>query len=66
MLVFISQILSPFLLRRLKTDVDLQIPPKKELLVYCPMSKLQEQLYRATVDRTIASILGLEKEVCYH
>jgi len=61
-LSMLHQILSPFLLRRLKSDVDLQIPPKKELLVYCPMSKTQEQLYRATVDRTIANILGLERE----
>ena len=28
------------------------------------MSKMQEELYRATVDRTIASILGLEQKVC--
>lgn len=40
--------------------MDLEIPPKKELLVYCPMSKRQEELYRATVDRSIALILGLE------
>jgi len=59
----LHQILSPFLLRRLKTDVDLQIPPKKELLVYCPMSKMQIELYRATVERTITTLLGLDSEV---
>ncbi|XP_057369062.1 lymphoid-specific helicase-like [Daphnia carinata] len=61
-LSMLHQILSPFLLRRLKTDVDLQIPKKKELLVYCPMSKLQDELYRATVDRSIAFLLGGQEE----
>lgn len=61
-LSMLHQILSPFLLRRLKTDVDLQIPKKKELLVYCPMSKLQDELYRATVDHSILFLLGEPNE----
>ncbi|EFX69988.1 hypothetical protein DAPPUDRAFT_202549 [Daphnia pulex] len=59
-LSMLHQILSPFLLRRLKTDVDLEIPKKKELIVYCPMSKIQDELYRATVDKTIAFVIGAE------
>ncbi|XP_046457073.1 lymphoid-specific helicase-like [Daphnia pulex] len=59
-LSMLHQILSPFLLRRLKTDVDLEIPKKKELIVYCPMSKIQDELYRATIDKTIAFVLGAE------
>ena len=47
------QILTPFMLRRVKTDVDLMIPPKKELIVYAPMTKEQQEFYTATVDRTI-------------
>ena len=47
----LHQILTPFLLRRVKADVDLKIPPKKELLVYCPMSKKQREFYEATINR---------------
>jgi len=61
-----AQILSPFLLRRVKTDVDLQIPPKKELLVYCPMSPFQQELYRATVDKTIADLVGANVSFLSH
>lgn len=49
----LHQILTPFMLRRVKTDVDIQIPPKKELLVYAPLSQLQHDLYESTVDKTI-------------
>ncbi|XP_060582151.1 lymphocyte-specific helicase-like isoform X2 [Ruditapes philippinarum] len=49
----LHQILTPFMLRRLKTDVDLEIPPKKELIVYCPLTALQKDLYETTVNRSI-------------
>ncbi|XP_045596634.1 lymphocyte-specific helicase [Procambarus clarkii] len=45
----LMKILSPFLLRRVKKDVDIDIPPKKELLVYTPMTPLQVKLYEATL-----------------
>jgi len=54
----LHQVLSPFLLRRVKMDVDLKIPPKKELLVYCPMSSEQHEFYSATVNKTIATLVG--------
>jgi ATP-dependent DNA helicase len=44
-------------LRRVKADVDLKIPPKKEVLVYCPMTAKQHQLYEATVNKTIKDLL---------
>ena len=34
----LHQILQPFVLRRLKADVEVSIPPKKELVLYCPLS----------------------------
>ncbi len=52
------QILTPFLLRRMKTDVDMKIPPKKEVLVYCPMSSKQREMYEAVVNKTIEEIVG--------
>ena len=47
------QILAPFMLRRQKCDVDLCIPPKKEILVYAPLTKEQQDYYKHIVDRTI-------------
>lgn len=44
-----SQILSPFFLRRVKKDVDIDIPPKREVFVYTPMTPLQVELYEATL-----------------
>ena len=41
------------MLRRLKQDVDMNIPPKKEVLVYAPLSTHQSEFYEATVNRTI-------------
>jgi hypothetical protein len=57
------QILVPFLLRRVKADVALNIPPKKELLVYAPMSPLQLELYRATVEHNYNKLLRNTEKV---
>lgn len=38
----LHNILRPFLLRRVKADVLSELPPKKEIIVYSGMSKLQE------------------------
>ncbi|XP_066549670.1 lymphoid-specific helicase isoform X3 [Amia ocellicauda] len=56
------QILTPFLLRRLKTDVTLEVPPKREVIVYAPLTSKQEFLYTAIVNKTIRQVLG-QKEV---
>ena len=53
----LHQILTPFLLRRVKADVDLKIPPKKEVLVYCPMTAKQREMYEAIVNKTISDLL---------
>ncbi|ESO05188.1 hypothetical protein HELRODRAFT_99073 [Helobdella robusta] len=52
----IHQILTPFMLRRLKTDVDIVIPPKKELLVVAPFAEKQKNIYKSIVNRTIAQL----------
>ncbi|CAG13986.1 unnamed protein product, partial [Tetraodon nigroviridis] len=57
-LSMLHQILTPFLLRRLKTDVALEVPPKKEIVVYAPLTAKQETLYTAVVNKTIAKVLG--------
>ncbi|KAG8184685.1 hypothetical protein JTE90_013078 [Oedothorax gibbosus] len=53
----IHQILAPFLLRRTKLDVKLNIPTKKEVLVECPLSPLQQQYYTAVLKNSIAKLI---------
>lgn len=60
-IIFLLQILTPFVLRRMKVDVALAIPPKREVLVYAPLTQKQQDMYRAIVDKTIRSLLGQEK-----
>lgn len=50
-------IMKPFLLRRLKTDVALDLPPKKELIVYCPLSPKQRDLYKYVLDKNMEKLL---------
>uniref|UniRef100_A0A8C5QCV1 Proliferation-associated SNF2-like protein n=1 Tax=Leptobrachium leishanense TaxID=445787 RepID=A0A8C5QCV1_9ANUR len=54
----LHQILTPFLLRRLKCDVTLEVPPKREVIVYAPLTQKQETFYKAIVNRTIEKMLG--------
>jgi ATP-dependent helicase STH1/SNF2 len=42
----LHQVLRPFLLRRLKTDVESQLPDKVETVIRCDMSVWQRVLYR--------------------
>jgi ATP-dependent DNA helicase len=50
-------ILKPFLLRRLKVDVEKELPPKKEYLLYAPLTQQQKDIYQAIVSRTIRQYL---------
>ncbi|KAF8249851.1 hypothetical protein K440DRAFT_542631 [Wilcoxina mikolae CBS 423.85] len=43
-------LLKPFLLRRVKTDVETNLPPKKEYVLYAPLSQTQKDLYGALLD----------------
>lgn len=48
----LHDILRPFLLRRIKKDVLTDMPPKKEVVVYAGMSKLQEG-YSKMIERGV-------------
>ncbi|ORY32001.1 SNF2 family N-terminal domain-domain-containing protein [Naematelia encephala] len=50
-------ILKPFLLRRLKVDVEKDLPPKKEYLLYAPLTQQQKDIYQAIVSRQIRQYL---------
>lgn len=59
----LHEILSPFLLRREKKDVQIQLPKKKEVLVYCPLTEVQMQLYSSTVDKSILNVLSKKVDI---
>jgi ATP-dependent DNA helicase len=50
-------ILKPFLLRRLKVDVEKDLPPKKEYLLYAPLTQQQKDIYQAIVSGQIRNYL---------
>ena len=45
----LHDILRPFLLRRMKADVEMALPPKKEYVLYTPLSEPQRALYDVVV-----------------
>ncbi|KAL8939073.1 MAG: hypothetical protein Q9216_003551 [Gyalolechia sp. 2 TL-2023] len=50
-------ILKPFLLRRVKTDVETHLPKKREYIIYAPLTPLQKEIYRNIKDGNIRSYL---------
>jgi ATP-dependent DNA helicase len=53
-------ILKPFLLRRLKADVEISLPPKKEYVIYAPLSERQRQLYEHVLNGGLRQFLICE------
>jgi ATP-dependent DNA helicase len=45
-------ILKPFLLRRIKTDVESSLPKKREYILYAPLTAEQKDLYREILSGT--------------
>jgi ATP-dependent DNA helicase len=55
--------LKPFLLRRLKADVEGLLPPKKEYVLYAPLSVGQRDLYDNILNGSLRNfLLGVSKE----
>jgi len=50
-------ILKPFLLRRVKTDVENLMPKKREYVLYAPLTSMQRELYQAILDGTSRAYL---------
>lgn len=75
----LHQVLRPFLLRRLKTDVESQLPQKVEHVIRCDMSAWQRVLYRQVQSRiglatgehngsvkSYNNLLMQSKKICNH
>ena len=54
----LHKVLRPFLLRRLKSDVEKGLPPKKETILKIGMSELQKKTYGALLQRDIEAVNG--------
>ena len=59
----LHKLLRPFLLRRLKADVEKGLPAKTEVNMYIPMSKMQKLLYGQILKKDVDAING--KVYCY-
>lgn len=50
-------ILKPFLLRRVKADVETSLPKKREYVLYAPLTQTQRELYHAILEGNSRSFL---------
>lgn len=55
----LRKLLGPFLLRRLKADVEKTLLPKKEIILYVPLSDMQRNWYQKILEKDIDAINGL-------
>uniref|UniRef100_A0AAR2IRE5 DNA helicase n=1 Tax=Pygocentrus nattereri TaxID=42514 RepID=A0AAR2IRE5_PYGNA len=66
-------IMKPFILRRVKSEVLKQLPPKVEKIEMCPMSDAQQQLYdklfsrlKKTVKRELSNVMMQLRKMANH
>lgn len=50
----LHRVLAPYLLRRLKCDVEHKLPPRVETLIECELMPLQKKCYRALFERNFS------------
>ena len=53
----LHSILKPFLLRRVKADVEFSLPPKKDYLLYAPLTEQQREVYQVVLNGGIRQYL---------
>ena len=58
----IHQILRPFVLRRLKSEIEFKLPPKKEIYLYVGLSELQKNMYKQILTKNIDVVNGVTKD----
>ena len=54
----LHKVLAPYLLRRLKQDVEHKLPPRVETLIECELMPLQKKCYRALFERNFQFLAG--------
>ncbi|KDQ53568.1 hypothetical protein JAAARDRAFT_72523 [Jaapia argillacea MUCL 33604] len=55
----LHKILRPFLLRRVKADVEKNLLPKKEINIYVGLTEMQRKWYRSILEKDIDAVNGL-------
>ena len=58
----LHRLLRPFMLRRLKTQVETDLPPKKTSLIYTGLSEIQRKLYKQLLEKDVEALMGTIKE----
>ena len=52
-------VLKPFMIRRVKVDVEKDLPPKKEIKLYIGLSAMQKDWYRRVLTKDVAALNAL-------
>lgn len=55
----IHRLLKPFMLRRLKVDVERNLPTKKEIYMFIGLTQIQKQLYKRIITGNIDKVNGV-------
>ncbi|CAK9440277.1 uncharacterized protein LODBEIA_P43770 [Lodderomyces beijingensis] len=58
----LHKVLKPFLLRRIKADVEKSLLPKKEMNIYTKMTPMQRNLYQKILEKDIDAVNGANKK----
>jgi SWI/SNF-related matrix-associated actin-dependent regulator of chromatin subfamily A member 5 len=54
----LHKVLRPFMLRRLKADVEKSLPPKQETILFTGLSEMQRELYKKILRREVDLVNG--------
>ncbi|CAN0188476.1 unnamed protein product [Ectocarpus sp. 6 AP-2014] len=58
----LQEAIKPYLLRRMKEDVEKAVPPKEEIIIEVELTEIQKQYYRAIYDRNTTFLLQGKKQ----
>jgi SWI/SNF-related matrix-associated actin-dependent regulator of chromatin subfamily A member 5 len=58
----IHSLLKPFVLRRLKSEVEFKLPNKKEIYLYVGLSELQKTMYKQILTKNVDVVNGVSKD----
>ena len=58
MITTLHKVLRPFMLRRLKADVEKSLPPKSEMMIFTGMAPMQRELYKKILRREVDTVNG--------
>eukprot|EP01135_Chromosphaera_perkinsii_P008600 Nk52_evm42s1401 gene=Nk52_evmTU42s1401 len=62
----LRDVINPYLLRRLKQDVKLELPEKKEQILFCKLTPHQRRIYKQIIEsRAVEQILSGERQIFY-